>query len=842
MNKKISIKGFPLRRTLHVLALVFMLFAQTLPDVAYGQCPKYTSKGRDFWLMFLTATDLVRNSMAVYATGDSNAVITVEIPRANWQQTMNLTGGGWTSMSIPYTIVHTLIMDSVLDEGIHVYSTASISLCAKEGMGHATDRTLVLPTSTLRDRYIAQTYPPDTNPATNTNEIGVVAVEDSTVITITGYGNVTLMRGQTFQHSSNTSLSGVEVYSNHKPFAMFQGNDLMFIPHGYIPGDDLYEQSIPVDDWGQDFAIVPSAGRVGRGEAVRITSSQDSCDIYFGGTLVAHNLRRCATFDTIVPYANAIRVYTTQPCCVFQYLTGVNYGDTTGDPSSVVVTPLDQGVCEADFVDNLGGSTISRYVNIVTETRNVQNITLDGSSVASSFVALDNVYSYARIPITVREHYVKSTGGPFVGHTYGMQNAESYAFSIGMKMCNLHETLLVNGSPTLHDTIEICLNDTLDVRLRTTAMDTSVRWYIDGNLMNINTLSFRHTFDTSGLHTITALTHGLCDTVWCDTLRAFVRVFAPYSDTLRTVICEGDSFAFFGTYYTQSGQYSHYLSVANDCDSVIVLDLTVLARPQLSIERSGNFCLEGVATLRAVTDGNTFTWSAMPPDSSLIGQEHNAVIRVSPQRNTVYSVVVDSMPRLQSCSSHASVALRHPMPVNAAFIMSPKEITLDNLQMMFTDITVGEIVQRKWSFIETPNISYGATVYDKQVAYYTAHSENDSLHVRLAVVTSDGCTDTTDEDYPILKSALWVPNSFTPEGHFNTLFQVGAYNISDYEIHIYNRAGLLVFHSTEPYDSWDGTYKGKPCVPASYVYVIDYKTTANPNKPEKKVGSVLLIR
>ena len=114
--------------------------------------------------------------------------------------------------------------------------------------------------------------------------------------------------------------------------------------------------------------------------------------------------------------------------------------------------------------------------------------------------------------------------------------------------------------------------------------------------------------------------------------------------------------------------------------------------------------------------------------------------------------------------------------------------------------------------------------------------------MRLSVVNIDGCTDTTYQDYPIQKYALWVPNSFTPDGDFNTLFKVAAYNISDYEMFIYNREGLLVFHSTDLEESWDGTHNGKPCVQGSYVYVINYKTKLKSSSPMEKVGSVLLIR
>ena len=90
-----------------------------------------------------------------------------------------------------------------------------------------------------------------------------------------------------------------------------------------------------------------------------------------------------------------------------------------------------------------------------------------------------------------------------------------------------------------------------------------------------------------------------------------------------------------------------------------------------------------------------------------------------------------------------------------------------------------------------------------------------------------------------------MPNAFTPGKNGagrNHLFKVGCNNVTEYEINIYSRAGLLVFQSTDPTISWDGTHNYKDCVGGSYVYIIRYKTKKQPNQTFEKKGSVLLIR
>ena len=76
----------------------------------------------------------------------------------------------------------------------------------------------------------------------------------------------------------------------------------------------------------------------------------------------------------------------------------------------------------------------------------------------------------------------------------------------------------------------------------------------------------------------------------------------------------------------------------------------------------------------------------------------------------------------------------------------------------------------------------------------------------------------------------------------NNLFKIGIHNVTEYEITIYSRAGLMVYHSTEISESWDGTHKGIPCVSGSYVYKIRYRTQAHGKKQLEKVGTVLLLR
>ena len=329
----------------------------------------------------------------------------------------------------------------------------------------------------------------------------------------------------------------------------------------------------------------------------------------------------------------------------------------------------------------------------------------------------------------------------------------------------------------------------------------------------------------------------------CDSM---VLLHLWFCDSILTkvydTICNDSTYRFGDDILTQSGVYFRVVPAHNRCDSIIELHLKVVEYPTVKIVDSGGYCRDGVATLKLITNGNTISWTSFPPDNSLSGQEHNLTIYVSPDRYTQYTVVVDSVPRVRTCQATASVSLQKASPVKAAFKRDPKVTDMGDMQTTFTDISIGNVVYREWLIHETSPLAADKRYEYDSIVYFTPLIESDSFRVRLAVRNDVGCTDTATDIYPIYKSELWVPNAFTPDENINTVFKVGAFNLVEYEIYIYNRAGHLVFHATDPDDSWDGTYKGNPCVPASYVYVINYKTKTHPKQPQKKVGSVLLIR
>ena len=329
----------------------------------------------------------------------------------------------------------------------------------------------------------------------------------------------------------------------------------------------------------------------------------------------------------------------------------------------------------------------------------------------------------------------------------------------------------------------------------------------------------------------------------CDSTIAF---HLYIRDSIRTVlydtICNNSTFTFGDTIVANTGRYWRKLRSYTGCDSLVCLNLTVLDYPTLALTVSGGNCKGDSVIISAQTNANYITWSSFPTDSSLFGQEHNMTVSVTPTRYTEYIATVDIQP--YNCNSSEVISLSKPTPLEARMSVNPLPITTDNLQTTFTDVSVGNVVSRQWSFHED-DITAADRFSTDSIARYTPTLESDSLEVVLMVTNDLGCHDTLTKVFPIYKGDIWVPNAFTPgtQGTGNNyLFRVGHNNVTEYEIHIYSRAGLLVFHSTDPDMSWDGTHNYKDCVGGSYVYIIRYQTNKHPGQTFEKKGSVMLIR
>ena len=114
----------------------------------------------------------------------------------------------------------------------------------------------------------------------------------------------------------------------------------------------------------------------------------------------------------------------------------------------------------------------------------------------------------------------------------------------------------------------------------------------------------------------------------------------------------------------------------------------------------------------------------------------------------------------------------------------------------------------------------------------------------VQVTNSSGCSNTDSVTVVVnnvASLARYMPNAFTPDGNgYNDCYGLKNWMyIQQLQFYIFNRYGEQVFATANPNVCWDGTYKGKPALAGTYVYVIKAQTSCG---LEEQKGTFLLIR
>lgn len=115
----------------------------------------------------------------------------------------------------------------------------------------------------------------------------------------------------------------------------------------------------------------------------------------------------------------------------------------------------------------------------------------------------------------------------------------------------------------------------------------------------------------------------------------------------------------------------------------------------------------------------------------------------------------------------------------------------------------------------------------------------------VTVTDASGCTGSDSIRVTVDCTGVFFPSAFTPNSDgtndwFGPLPQTVLPTLSNYRLSIYGRWGQLVFSTSDPYEKWDGVYKGKYAHPQVYTWVASY--TIGNRITETQKGTVTVIR
>lgn len=315
------------------------------------------------------------------------------------------------------------------------------------------------------------------------------------------------------------------------------------------------------------------------------------------------------------------------------------------------------------------------------------------------------------------------------------------------------------------------------------------------------------------------LTMGHIDSTWIHCTASFlngcnnndsilIQTFTNYDVYETEGICNGETFTWNGeSFTTPIDDYTKHFYSQQECDSVCHLKLIVS-----DISFNTDYVL----------DCKEHTW--------LNGRSYAADNDDTREFDTVI------LKNQWGCDSIVTLDFTF-IPMKAIIRHSPEVATLDNLTIELFDDSYGHDT-RKWL------LPMNRTSNDPETSIIFPLNGTDTMNVKLAVHNNYGCDDTASLDIPLHKVANFIPNIFTPDRSTNNKFYPAVQgNINNWKMYIYNRRGEQVSYIQGPDGSWDGTdLNGRPCSTGTYVYIMRYRSTLEPNTIQEIKGTITLIR
>ncbi len=544
-----------------------MLFTALLTSGWFIRTAAQTTEGTDFWVTFMQADQDPNNELVLQLSISSrkDCEVTIANPYTSYEEKVSVKAGATqlvnlytgnvlaynarTAMAETGKVCYAVNSEQVDTCALHVTASENISLFATNYKKATFDATNVLPTTSLLDEYIIQTFTPSDHGgsgSTQGSHFAVIAAEDDVVVdycctvkpkSIKDSNNTqwnvgdtltspALKKGQVFYvwtgktDGAEGDLSGTYVKARDgKKIAVFQGCPHTNIPYQIKQRDHIFSQAMPIKYWGNTFVLTASRNRPA--DFIRIMALNDQTDVRINGETVhtfdfSKEQKHYWEFE-IGEYGDYAKdgscmVTTSCPCAVHLFLASQQYhGDknSNGDPAMLWINPIEQQIDEVTFATyGSSNGTTYHYTNVVTDQP--ANMLLDGNSIASSFLPVSGstTYYYSQLDLgttssgsTGGTHTLQCKGGNFIAHVYGFTENESYAYSAGGATKELKQVVTINGKEFTPDTQnQLCGIDTVLFECDLNYSYESITWDFGDGEKATNTNSIKHYYAKDGIY------------------------------------------------------------------------------------------------------------------------------------------------------------------------------------------------------------------------------------------------------------------------------------------------------------------------------------------------------
>jgi len=304
----------------------------------------------------------------------------------------------------------------------------------------------------------------------------------------------------------------------------------------------------------------------------------------------------------------------------------------------------------------------------------------------------------------------------------------------------------------------------------------------------------------------------------CDSMVTLQLTIQPeHNIILHESICEGQTYSLDGFSYSETGIYVRELTTSSGCDSIVTLNLTVHALPELNNGELYTICSGQTAVLSGPqgVQGSLF-WSTGETSTS-----------ITVDQSGDYTLTLTTPQGCETSGSVAVLVLPLPEPV------------------MDTD----------YIFCRGDNLTLDAGNHGSEYAWSDGTTES-TLQVShpgyytVLITNSSGCQLTAFAHVlEYCDPVIFVPNSFTPDNDgINDYFRAYGENIAEFVMTIFNRWGEPVFQSNDINHGWDGSFLGGNFYTPDLVapWIIRYKPHPAPAGREvhwrELEGHVVILR
>ncbi|XP_071503296.1 uncharacterized protein [Diadema antillarum] len=444
-----------------------------------------------------------RPSKRLYLSSQTGEQVTAQLValEGTVRRRIIVPGNGEVSVDLPRSVTsrgtglkNTIGIQADGDIGVHVQMEAGVN------SGAFTP----IPTSSLGTDYVIGTYEPHL-PRYRSGFV-VTAAEEGAFLQITfskkvKYGYVSygpdrlftfqLQAYQSFQVMSEEDLSGTRIRSD-MPVAVVSGSECSRVPRRIRYCDYLVEQLPPVHALGKHFVVAPFMQRRSSYVLKFVAAFNDTRIEFSAPDLGRVHLEAGQQHELILTREDELFFTSTQPVLVLQFMKGFWGGDFIGDPSMVVVPPIEQFMSGSVRFSSMFEDHVT--VIVLNSDTQVSGLRLDGADLSPKTwrVVSDGIaaviHGFTASGSHVMSHMDPQAKFLVIGYATGYLSSRAYPVAYNLKRVYVPAENPLHLPPAGY-TVQ-CYNTSMSVTL-----DTSVFLVYRPNDVTLNDVTCKGTVD-----------------------------------------------------------------------------------------------------------------------------------------------------------------------------------------------------------------------------------------------------------------------------------------------------------------------------------------------------------